>query len=243
MALGCLSESLSPSQRRPPSPKKGAKFRGTVDIATTFGNIGAVLWRIGKPKASVAYLEQALRMQEKIGGGECGENDTSLEMAHTLYNLGNAWRRCGEHRKALDALVRARRAYERVAGPTSSCLAPVEDVLGALYSDQCRPDKALFCRREALDVRMANLGVRHPAVLASMIRVASACRDAGLLNEAEGTYCDVKRYQMMARYEFDSDQNRLKAISIDLGVTQCLIRKVQWQKRFQRCGMQTVAEE
>ena len=242
-ALGCYRKSLPPQQKRSSSAKKGADSRSSADIATTFGNIGAVLWRTGKAKAAVAYLEQALHMQEKIAGSERIENNTSLEMAHTLYNLGNAQRLLGKRKEALRTLKQARRAYECICAPTFSHLALVMDTLGAVYSDQCRQDKALLCRREALDIRTANLGARHPAVLASMIRVASACRDAGLLDDAEDTYCDVKRYQTMAHYEFHLDKDRLRAIAADIGVTQCLIWKVQWQKGFQRCEMQTIREE
>ena len=164
-------------------------------------------------------------------------------MAHNLYNLGNVQRLQGECKKALHTLKRSCRAYERTCGPPSSHPEPVVDTLGDIYSDQCLPNKSLSCWKQALDICTANLRAHNPAVLASIIRVASACCDVRFLDEAQDTYCGVKQYQMMARHEFGVDQDLLKANTSDIGVTQFFINKVRWHKGFQNCGKETIREE
>eukprot|EP00568_Trieres_chinensis_P010812 CAMPEP_0183312356 /NCGR_PEP_ID=MMETSP0160_2-20130417/41338_1 /TAXON_ID=2839 ORGANISM="Odontella Sinensis, Strain Grunow 1884" /NCGR_SAMPLE_ID=MMETSP0160_2 /ASSEMBLY_ACC=CAM_ASM_000250 /LENGTH=82 /DNA_ID=CAMNT_0025477191 /DNA_START=126 /DNA_END=374 /DNA_ORIENTATION=- len=75
-----------------------------------------------------------------------------------------------------------------------------------------------------------------------MMRVAAACCAAGRLDEAEETYMEVKCAQTLSIYQNKNPQ-RARAAAADLGVTQCLIRKLRWQKEFLGCKMSTIQEE
>lgn len=260
-ALSCFRSAFKCGHASTTSINHGIK--GSLAVASTLGNVGAVHWKTGRLNSAVAYLEEALRVQEKVaaqvhgreslssssssfGSGGTGAPDLvedqedakygggSVEMAQTLHNLGIARTLRGDFRSAKRTLLRSLRMFERHCGPYHVDVAHVQDALGRLYALRGKLRKALECHVAGLRIKSAILNTHHPSLLSSMMKVAAGHRALGQLNEAEVTLREVLECQGVALLR-SVDPSYRRSMTALVGKTMRMIGEVQRERNELSC--------
>jgi serine/threonine protein kinase/tetratricopeptide (TPR) repeat protein len=140
-------------------------------LAKTYAASGLAHTKSGSWNRTTARYRQALDVLDRLVGEHPGVSDYEALLAATWMRLGEAYIAAGEHKEAEEALKKAAGAFERLlsARPDAppqdrASLARCHAILGRVYRDTTRPDKAEAAQQEALKVFEA-LARQHPDVV------------------------------------------------------------------------------
>ncbi|XP_078583769.1 uncharacterized protein LOC144866283 [Branchiostoma floridae x Branchiostoma japonicum] len=145
------------------------------DICESLNGLGGALIHSGDPVKAKKYFEQALKMQQSIHG----EDTKHPDIADTLQTLGAAWRelgtawsRFGDHRKAVGCYEQALQMRQDIHGENTAHpeIADSLNILGVAWCQLGDPKKAFSYHEQALQMRMDLYrdNPEHPAIIESI---------------------------------------------------------------------------
>ena len=147
-------------------------------LATSYNNLGNVLYNQGDLKQAKEYYEYALAIRQQTLGPQ------QPDVAQSYNNLGNVF-------FDQDDLKQAKECYERALAIMQETLKPQHPNVACAYSNlanvlfhQGDLKEAKEYHERALAIRQKTLGPQHPDIASSYSNLANVLRDQGNLKEA-----------------------------------------------------------
>ncbi len=144
-----------------------ATGEGDVKVVESLGNLGSACYFLGEDAKAAATFERAIGIIERH------HFERTPQLPYALNNLGAVYVRMGRKAEADAILTRALAAERAILGPEHYLVAATlqnhADLLETMPGGLARAEAL---DREALDLREKTLGAGHPAVGASLFRLA-----------------------------------------------------------------------
>ena len=157
------------------------KNNDSIDVATSYNNIGSVYYQKGDYDKALEYLNKALTIQK----AKLGEEHT--DVATSYNNIGSLYSKKGNYDKALEYLNKALTIRKAKLGDEHTDVATSYNNMGLVYSDKGDYDKALEYYNKALTIQKSNLGEEHTDV-------ATSYNNMGLVYSDKGDYDKALEY-------------------------------------------------
>ena len=148
----------------------------TRDMAETRYDLGVVATHTANYDEALAHYNAAMTLQEQLGGPMSGE------VAHTLNAMGSVMQRLARYDDALPLDQRAADIWEHTGDRAD--LARALDGLASVDLQAARTDRALERFERAAQLRLDELGPRHPHTAASHFNLCIVHRQVGDLEKA-----------------------------------------------------------
>lgn len=154
-ALYKLHDALEPYLKGIQIAKHGAP--DSLFLASMYNNIGNVYSLKKKFVKALQYYKKALVIQEQL-------DPRGLSTSYSYINIGNVYNTKDKSEEALNHYNKAITIQERLV-PKSLSVATLYHNMGQAYKSQNKPLQALEWFQKSYDIRAANLGPTHPALL------------------------------------------------------------------------------
>ena len=167
-----------------------ASFSGerlSLDIATSYTNIGDVYESKGDFSLALECYQNALEIQEEALGPE------HLSTATTYNNIGLVYKNKGEYDQSLKFYKKALEIDKKAFLMEHPNTATIFGNIGELYRTIGNYDWALECFQKMLDISEKTLGIEH-------LNIPIAYNNMGLVYDDKGDYDLALKYYQNALY-------------------------------------------
>ncbi|GBO55492.1 kinesin light chain [Pseudanabaena sp. lw0831] len=161
-----------------------------ASLATFYTLLAKAYKRDNQIDQAISTWEKAIDLQEKL--------NLSLELAHSLNELGFLYYYQGKYNKAEPLYLRSLEIRERELGVEHSSVATSLNNLAELYNSQGNYNEAEPLYLRSLDIKEHQQEVDHPNVAISLNNLAELYHSQGKYSEAEPLYLrslDIKVHQ------------------------------------------------
>ncbi|KAL7573729.1 hypothetical protein ACA910_007766 [Epithemia clementina (nom. ined.)] len=163
--------------------REAIKCERGVHLADSYGNMGTVMFKMGKVEESIVFFTNALSVHEYYVVSEGGDPRRSLKIANVQYQIGLAQTLMKHYEQAFSALKIACEIQAAVLGKRHADMAKTLDAVGKVYLLCSNYKAALACHKEALSIKKSlevNNDVKLLAMLTTLQNIVSvhkACKD------------------------------------------------------------------
>jgi tetratricopeptide (TPR) repeat protein len=148
------------------------------EVATAYGDLSALLWKLGDRRAARTAAEQAVTIDERSTDG------TDAQLDRDLNRLGEQLRQLGDRTSARPVLERTLALRERMHGGNTIPVARTLADLGRLYGDSGDHATARAAQERSLAIHERALGPDSADTLAVVGQLAETLRALGELPAA-----------------------------------------------------------
>lgn len=151
-----------------------------LEVATTLGNLGSILGRLGDYEKARLLEERALGIKEEELGAD------HLRVASTVGRLAAALLGLGDYEEARRQQERALKITERGLGPDHMDVARILANLGIAWGGLGNYEKALALEERALGIKERELGPDHLETATTLNILAGTLARSGDYEKARG---------------------------------------------------------
>lgn len=155
--------------------------RGSLEVATTYNNLGRVHVQREEFGAALALYEKAMEIRIQLG-------EDHIDFAATQFNAGQSCHQLGDFDRALAYYQGFLRVALKKFSRKHRDVAVVLSGIAQIYQENKDYDKALSLYEESLVVGRAALGNSHPEVAMLLNRLGNFYFDRGMFDKALTAY-------------------------------------------------------